>query len=155
MQVSCPCVCCSQAHNTAESGRPWLRKLVRVWLAAVVHLPYALERALLQQLLRQPVFEPATPAQLAAVSVIWGSVGGSPAAARPAAATITAVLLNSTVGSHAGEHELGSDSWPVSRDAVCVSGIRWAVSRTASSCQATPRRQMLMLLITIISALVN
>jgi len=60
-----------------------------------VHLPYTLEQALLPPLLRHPVFEPATPAQLAAVSALWGKDSGT---VTSPAAQLSSAASNATTG---------------------------------------------------------
>ena len=60
-----------------------------------MHLPYTLEGPLLPPLLRHPVFEPATPAQLAAMSALWGNDSGT--VTSPAAQLSTAAS-NATAG---------------------------------------------------------
>ena len=94
-------------HDVSVSGNPLLRPLARTGLALTVHLPYALERALLDPLLRQLVFEPATPAQLAAVSALWTSTAGTEGSPTvPPATAVDAAVLNGTASSFVTEHKL-------------------------------------------------
>ena len=90
-------------HDISVSEQPLLRPLARVGLAMMMHLPYALERTLLAPLLGRLFFEPATPAQLAAISALWASevgTAGSPTVQLGAAAL--AAVLNGTASSLIG-----------------------------------------------------
>ena len=90
---------CRQAHNTVESSNPLLRPLARVWLAVTVHLPYTLERMLLPRLVRHPVFEAASPAQLAVISALWVGDGNSTVSSTAQLVGAGPAALNNTVGS--------------------------------------------------------
>ena len=105
------------------SGHLLLRPLARACLALTVDLPYALERVLLPRLLRQPVFEPATPAQLAAVSTLWGGDGAASAPPERLDGAIE-IVPNSTVAGQTTKHEREYHHRSARQaDAECISGI--------------------------------
>ena len=87
-------------HDMAVGGHPLLRPLSRACLALMVDVPYALEHMWLPPLLRHPVFEAATPAQLAAISALWSMDGAASLLAEQQAAAVIPAPSNDTAASH-------------------------------------------------------